>query len=120
MALTETEIQQALRFLGIPAISGTWNAGTQGQTLRERLAELSSDAEAGFKALLVKIEASRTDLEGARGRLKASKVGDIELNPGEIKARWREDLELCEQLGQIVNMPVYRHRALKRQAVEVL
>ena len=95
--------------------------GTPGPTLTERLAELANnpEAESAFKALLVKITASRTDIEAARGRLKAAKVGDVELNKGEIGTRWREDLELCEQLGLIINMPVYRHPSLRARAPRV-
>lgn len=122
MALTATEKQKAREYLGIPAISAGWAQETPNRTLEQQLDALASnaEAEASFKAIIAKIDTSRADLETARGRLKAAEVGDVKLNANEIRQRWQEDLELCEQLGAIISMPVYRHKALRgARCVEV-
>lgn len=118
MALTDTEKQKCRDYLGIPSLTGFLTVGNAGPDLSERLDALSAEAEAQVTALLTKIDTSRTDIEGARGRLKASEVGDIKLNEKEIKQRWREDLYLCQQLGNIVQMDVRWHPA-KRGCPEV-
>lgn len=115
MALTETQKQQAREYLGIPTVTGAFNLGSPGVTFDERIASLAGNtaAEDSFKALLAAITTSRTDIEAARGRLKAAEVGDIKLNPKELRQRWREDLELCERMARIINMEVVRHPAIK-------
>lgn len=111
MALTETEKQQARDYLGIPSLTGFLTVGNTGPDLSERLDALNAEAETQVKALLTKIAASRADIESARGRLKAAEVGDIKLNPKEMRQRWKEDLYLCQQLGVIVQMGVCYHPA---------
>lgn len=109
MALTDTQKQKCRDYLGIPSLVGFLTVGNAGPDLVQRLDALSAEAEAQVIVLLTKIDTSRTDIEGARGRLKASEVGDIKLNQMELKQRWREDLYLCQQLGNIVQMAVQWH-----------
>jgi hypothetical protein len=110
--LTPAERQQARDYLGYPTISGAWNLARQGESLDARIAELPTEAEEAFKALLGKIAASREGIEAARGRLKAVDVSGIKLNPRELPMLWQEDLHLCRQLARIVALPVEHHPAI--------
>lgn len=114
MALTETEKEAIRGYLGIPSVSAWTAAGNPGLSLTERLQNLSVEAEARVKGLLAKIEASRTAIEEALGRTKASSVGSITLNPMEIPQRWEADFNLCQELGTILDFNLRNHPHLSR------
>ncbi|MNY06915.1 hypothetical protein D3C86_1396960 [compost metagenome] len=117
MALTETEKEAVRGYLGIPSVSAWVTAGNPGLNLTERLRNLSVEAEARVKALLAKIGASRTAIDGALDRTKASMVGAITLNPMEIPQRWEADFNLCQELGTILDFEVRNHPHLGRSGI---
>lgn len=112
MALTLEQKQKARDYLGVPSIRDWWLQGNSGPDLDLRMDELPAEAEARVVALLGKLDTSRTDIEGALGRLKAAEVEGIVLNPRELRDRWREDLKLCQQLAVVVAFEVKWHPAL--------
>lgn len=115
MALTTAQRESVYEFLGYPTV--TWY-GNVSQTLATILDKLTANTEARVIALIGAITTSRADLVTARGRLKAAKVGDIDLNKDELKQRWQEDFRLCEQLSILLGTPIQRHPS-KRGAPEV-
>ena len=108
MALTAAQKEQVYEFLGLPTVTVF---GNPNNSLALILDSLTAPTEARVSALLTSITTSRTDISSAQGRLKAGKVGDIELNPKELKQRWKEDLRLCRHLGSLLGVPVADHPA---------
>lgn len=108
MALSDAQREQVYEFLGFPTVTVF---GNPNNSLALILDSLTAATEARISALLTSITASRTDIDSAMGRLKAGKVGDIELNPKEITQRWKQDLRLCRQMGSLLGVPVVNHPA---------
>lgn len=116
MALTDAQREQVYEYLGYPTITFYANPSN---TLRQILDGMTANTEARVIVLIGQISTSRTDIVSARGRLKAGKVGDIELNKDEIKQRWREDYRLCQQLGILLGVPILTHPAKGKHCPEV-
>lgn len=115
MALTNAQRESVYEYLGYPTITYLGNIS---QTLAVILDNLSANTETRVTDLITKIATSRTDIISAQGRLKASEVGDIKLNQGELKQRWQEDYRLCRQLSILLSVPIADHPA-KRGCPEV-
>lgn len=117
MALTDAQRESVYEYLGYPTVT---YLGNPSQTLRTILDNLTANTESRVTALLTKIGTSRSDIDAAAGRLKAAKVGDIELNDQEIPQRWTADYQLCRQLSILLGVPINDHPGKPRGGPEVL
>ena len=67
--------------------------------------------------IINQIECLRNNINSARSRLKAVKLhGAVDLNNREIDQLWVEDYRLCEQLSELLAIPIYRHPAINNSS----
>lgn len=111
MALTDAQRTSVLRHLGFHAVSQSRFPIVEGfaaiGTILDALADTPA-TETEVIAILGRLAALETALDGARSRLKASEVGSITLNADEHDQLWREIKRWRGELSTIVGIPL-RH-----------
>jgi len=114
-ALTETEQAEILRFLGYTNweslfVSYRWDYPTLVPTeyiVRDTFSRISDAGLEMVRKDLVQLRAIETQIASARCRLQATKVGDIQTNPEELRTLrgeweiWKQ--QLADDLGAQVN-----------------
>lgn len=80
MALTDTEKQKVLKYLGYPGKVIVEGSTHYHNTVAARLTNLTSDIETNVRACLTALDALETKYTASTGRMLVKKVGDIELN----------------------------------------
>jgi hypothetical protein len=111
MALTDDEKGKVREYLGYPQLEAAtfYQLGTPRQArpafvLEQNMLNLLPAGEVQVRALLAKLANSRSEIEASLGRLKASKLGPIELNGREMDQRKQHDTWLVRQLAAVLNV----------------
>lgn len=106
MALSAAQQQDVVKFLGWSGksiIEGSTNYNSQ---VADRLKNLTPELEANVIAYVDELKAIDSKLSGARCRLAAKRVDEIELNPDEILWLRRERRRLARLLGELLDIPL--------------
>ena len=98
MALTATQKQKILRYVGWPDIFIQQNKRFFSSTINKRLTEISPEAEADAVELLNRCLDIETQLSKATKRLTATSIGNIRLNRMEISALRAERRRLVGEI----------------------
>lgn len=106
MALTDTQKQSILMYLGYPAKSLLSDSTHFSSVVDSRLKNLSAEIETGVVSTLTRLAALETRLDSAACRLSAAKVDEIELNPKEIEGLRSERKRLIRILADYIDLPI--------------
>lgn len=108
MALDTEQKTKILFHLGYPAKSIIVGSTHYDGILNSRLENLNGDTEDLVDSLLVDLDAVREKLITAQDIVKAKRVGDIELNNGEIMQLRGEYRRLARELGELLDITMRR------------
>lgn len=101
MALTATQKQKILRYLGWPDIFIQENKRFYSSTIDERLNALTPESEADTISLLNRCLDIDTRLATATSRLTATSVGNIKLNRQEISMLRAERRRIIDEIQTV-------------------
>lgn len=104
MSLTPAEKNSIKRYLGLDLITADAWRGSGAAGLDRNLERLDADALVTVRALLTELAAVDASIPAARGRLKASEVGNITLNPAELTKLRRERSALAAELAALLGV----------------
>lgn len=109
MALTDTEKSNIRRYLGYPELEAA-TVYQQGMprtietsfVLEQNMLNLTTTGITQVRGILAQIATSRTEIDASLGRLKASELKGIVLNPKELDQRKKHDRWLIGQLAAVL------------------
>jgi hypothetical protein len=114
-ALTPTEEAKALRYLGYPnwsALAASYQLGYPAPSqpeylVRDSFVRINDEGLAQVRIDLCQLDSIQAQIAEARGRMKASKIGNLTINQDEIPQLRREFNEWKAQLA--TDLGVYRN-----------
>ena len=106
MALTASEKQEIIYYLGYPAKTLDSTSLDYSKILSDRLEDLPEFSENKARSLLCDIRAIEKKISESTGRFSASRVDDITINQNEWKMLQKERSRLLSLLGSNLDMPV--------------
>jgi len=106
MALTDTQKQKVLLYLGWPGKTLVSTSTHYSATVAARLTLLTSDIETNAVACLTALDALALKFTAATARALVKKVGDIELNSEEHPQLNKEHRRQQRLLSGILDIPV--------------
>jgi hypothetical protein len=104
--LTATEQQKIIWFLGWPAKTIIPGSTHYDQTIVTRMAALDPDTESVTRSLLLQLDNVRAQYTASTSRMKATKVGDIEINSKEHDLLGKEYRRLLKELAVLLDIPM--------------
>jgi len=102
---TAAEQQKIIWFLGWPAKTLVVGSTHYDQTIVTRMQLLDSDTEQVTRGLLSQLDSVRAQYTSSTTRMKATKVGDIEINSKEHDLLGKEYRRLLKELSMLLDIP---------------
>lgn len=106
MPLDPDEVNAIKRYLGFDLITPDAWRGDTAAGLDRNIERLDAAGETTVRAVLTELAAVDTAITAARGRLKASQVGKITLNAGEVPALLAERSRLAGDLARLLGVGI--------------
>jgi hypothetical protein len=101
MALSSQEKHDVVRVLGWSGATIVEGSKDFNTVVNDRLDGLSSESELSARALLTRLANLDIKLEKALCRVSTVRIGDIELNPDELRHLRKERIRIIRELSQV-------------------
>lgn len=103
--LDPAEVNAVKRYLGYDLITADAWRGDAAAGLDRNLERLDDDGVVSVRAVLTELAAIDTSITAARGRLKATQVGNLQMNArGELQALRKERTEVSRELARLLGV----------------
>lgn len=106
MALTADQKHKVIFYLGWSGLTIVTGSTQYNSVVNNRLTEITAEIERIVLGLLERLEMLDSKLDAASCRLSASEVGDIVLNPEEIRMLRSERKRLIRELSDLLDIPI--------------
>jgi hypothetical protein len=102
--LTPAEVNSVKRYLGYDLITADRWRGNAAAGLDRNIERLDDEAVTTVRGVLTELAGIDETIEKARGRRKASQVGNVSLNPTELSDLRKERKTVCAELARLLGV----------------
>jgi hypothetical protein len=108
MALTDTEIQKIVFYLGWPSKTVDEGSTHYSKIFKDRINDVSAEGEVIVRNYIRKIEEMYERLESAACRLSTSQVDNLHINPMEVEKLHKLKCRYIKELSDFLDLPIMR------------